>query len=445
MSQMAGPRGNIRAFAQIWAGQFISLIGSALTSFALGVFVYRTTGSTTQLGLIYMLTFVPGILVAPVVGVLVDRMNRGTALLICSAGGLACMAGLAALNYMGVLHPWHVDIATAALSILRAMQFPALSASTTMLVPREQIGRANGMVMAAQGVSQVLGPVVAGSLLSVIGLGGLLVIDSVTYGFAIVTLLVIRIPSPAASEEGRVGQGSLAGEAAQSWRYVASRAGLLRLLLFYAALNFSVGFVDVLITPLVLSFSRAAELGVVLSLAGIGLVAGSVAMSIWGGPSRRIHGVLTFTIVLGFAVCLGALLPNVLLIGMAAFIFSFSSAVINGSNRVIWQMKVQPDLQGRVLAFESMVATSTLPIAYVLAGPLADHVFEPLLVRHGVLAGSAGVVVGVGHGRGIAFLLFCLGVLTLIIGAAGYLQPRLRKVETELPDVVVEPAVSNAP
>ena len=439
------PKADLRDFSQIWAGQFVSLVGSSLTSFALGVWVFLETGSTTQLGLIYMLTFVPGILVAPFAGTIVDRINRGTALLISNWGGLACMAGLAALYYTGLLHPWQIYIATAALSIVRAVQFPAFAASTTVLVPPEHLGRANGRVMLAQGVSQVIGPLAAGVLITTIGLGGLLLIDSLTYGFAILTLLAVCIPSPAASTEGSAGGGSLLGEAAQSWHYITGRAGLLRLLLFYAALNFSVGFVDVLITPLVLSFARTTALGIVLALAGIGVIAGSVVMSVWGGPSRRIHGVLTFTLLLGLAVCLGALLPNVTLIATAAFIFSFCSAVINGSSTSIWQRKVQPDLQGRVLSFESMVATSTLPVAYLLAGPLTDHVFEPLLVPHGRLAGTAGAVVGVGHGRGIAFLLLLLGVLTIIIGAAGYLQPRLRNVEIDLPDAVVDVPAGDPP
>jgi hypothetical protein len=440
---MTGPAYGSRAFVVLWGGQFVSLVGSALTSFALGVRVYQLTGSVTKLGLVYTLAFVPQILVSPVAGALVDRWGRKRALLLSNGGAMIMALSLAALLATHSFAAWNVYIVTAVNSMLAALQLPAFGSAVPLLVPKQHIGRANGMLLLASSASQVLAPAAAGALLLVIKIQGVVLLDCLSFGVAILTLLAIRIPQPPAAAPAGGGpagapaaKSGVLGDFAESWRYVAARRGLVGLLVFFAALNLSVGFADVLITPLVLAFASTAALGAVLSVGGIGMVGGSVAMSIWGGPRRRVTGVLGFSLLLGVAFIVGSLRPSVPLIAAAAFVFLGSSSIINVSYRGIWQTKVEQRLQGRVLALQNMVTTSSLPVAYLLAGPLASGVFEPLAGRRQARPGLVAALVGHGADRGIALLLLLLGVVILLTVAGGYLNRHLRDLEDELPDAV---------
>jgi hypothetical protein len=196
---------------------------------------------------------------------------------------------------------------------------------------------------------------------------------------------------------------------------------------------------QVLVTPMILSFTSAAVLGRVLSVAGAGMLAGSLLISVWGGPSRRVLGILGFTMLQGTILVAGGLWPSAMLIAATGFVFLFTVPIILGCSQAVWQSKVAPDLQGRVFAVRRMVAWSTLPLSYLISGPLADRVFEPLLAVNGPLAGSVGRLIGVGKGRGIALLLILLGLLVMMTAAAFSRYSRLRQLESELPDVLPEP------
>jgi MFS transporter, DHA3 family, macrolide efflux protein len=427
----------VRTFLRLWSGQAVSLVGSALTSFALGVWVYQETGSVTRLGVVYLLVFLPGILVAPFTGALVDRLDRRAVLLTTVSGGLLNVLALAALRQAGELRPEHVYLTAAVTSVLAAVQTPAFAASVGPLVGRGRLGRANGLVMLAHSVAQIAGPLVGGFLLAAVGLSGVLAIDGASFVVALVSLLTLRLPPPAAAARPVGRGGGLLAETAVAWRYVAARHGLVALLVFYAVLNFAVGFVDVLITPLVLGFASTSALGTVLAVGGIGMVIGSVVMGTWGGPARRVHGVLGFSLVLGIALCAGALRPSLGLIAGAAFVFLFCSAIINAANRSIWQVKVEPGMQGRVLSLENMVATAPLPVAYLLAGPVTEQICRPLLASDTGFARAAGALIGgTGPDRAMALLLLGSGVLVVTASVAGYLSPRLRRIDGDLPDAL---------
>jgi MFS family permease len=422
----------MRRFAALCVGYLVSMMGSGLTSFALTVWIYLKTGSTIQFAFGFILSVLPGILLSPVLGALVDRWNRRTALVLSDAVGIATTGTLALLYSAGLLKPWQVFLTITVRSALRALQVPALNSSVTLLAPPEQLGRANGLVMLANAVGQTVAPILGGALLLAIKLDGVLLIDCASFVFNVGVLLAITIPRPEASQAGSTGRGSLRGEIGQGWRYLAGRRGLIALIVFYAALNLGVGFVDVLFTPLVMDMASAAALGTILSIGGVGLVIGSSAMAAWGGPRRRVHGLAGFTFVLGLFLCVGALRPNIVLVGVAVFGFMFCSVIIDGTSRSTLQTEVDADMQGRVFATLNMTTNATLFAGYLLAGPLAEKVFEPLLRAHGSLAGSFGKVLGVGEGRGTALLLLLVGVVVLATATGGYLSPGLRALRKPL-------------
>jgi DHA3 family macrolide efflux protein-like MFS transporter len=431
-------------FLVVWAGQVVSMLGSNLTGFALGVWVYQQTGSATRFAFIALVTTLPAVLLSPLAGALIDRVNRRSAMILSDSGAGAATLILALLLWRGDLRLWEIYLLLGVNATFAALQWPAFSAATTLLVPKRHLGRASGMVQMGEGAATILAPLLAGALVVAFGIQSVVLIDFGTFVFALITLLAVRIPSPPVSAEGVKGRGALWREALSGWSFIRQRPGLLALLLLFATLGVSLGMVQVLLAPLVLSFASAAVYGRVASAAGLGMLAGSLLVSVWGGPRRRISGILGFLLVKGGILILAGLRPSALLIGTAAFLFLFIDPILYACSQALWQSKVPPDLQGRVFAMRKMVGWSTLPLAFLCAGPLADRVFEPLLAVGGPLAGSVGRFLGVGKGRGIGLLLIVLGCFVLLTVVAASRSSRLRRVEQELPDALPEEAIPSA-
>jgi hypothetical protein len=425
---------SLRAFGLMWFGQLISLVGSGLTRFALGVWVYQRTGSATNFALITLFSFLPGLLIAPVAGALVDRWDRRWTMFWSDLGPAVGTLAIVVLLRADALRVWHIYAVAALGSVFNSFQWPAYIAATTLLVPKRQIGRANGMLQFGQGAAEVMAPTLAGLLISVVGLAGVVVVDLGTFLFAASTLLLVRVPRPPDSGTGR--KGSLLSEATFGWTFIRERPGLLGLLLFLAVMNIVSSIASVLVTPLVLSLTTPKVLGFVLAASSSGLLAGSLVMTITGGPRSRIHGVLGFGLLSGVALAIAGWRPNPVLIACGLFVLTFGGPLINGSSQAIWQMKVPPDIQGRVFAVRRLIAQFTVPLGFLSAGPLADFVFRPLLVAGGPLAGSVGRILGTGPGRGIGLIYVILSVIPVVASLWGWTRPRLRRVEEEIPDAV---------
>jgi DHA3 family macrolide efflux protein-like MFS transporter len=381
--------------------------------------------------------------ISPIAGALVDRWNLRWTMLLSDCGAGLSILFLALMLFAGRLEVWHIYLAMSASSTCNAFQWPAYSAATTLLVPKQHLGRASGLVQMGQSVGQLISPVLAGVLIVTIQIQGIILLDFATFLFALVTLLSARFPEAKTVASSEVGKGSLLREATYGWIYIRTRPGLLGLLIFLAISNFLMGVIDVLATPLVLSFASPVVLGTVLSIGGSGMLVGSVVMSIWGGPLRLIKSVFGFMLLSGLCILVAGLRPSAELFALAAFLFCLGLPIINGSIQVIFQRKVAADVQGRVFALMRTIAGSSLPLAYVVAGPLADRVFEPLMTTGGLLAGSIGQLIGVGPGRGIGLMFITLGALTMLVTVVAYQYPRLRLLEEELPDAIADPAAAS--
>ena len=434
----ANRKPGFRTFLLIWFGQLISLTGSGLTGFAIGVWVFLETGSTTLFALIQLFTTLPNILLGPISGALVDRWDRRKAMLYSDSGAAVCTLLILILLSLEKLEIWHIYILMAISASFATLQWPAYSAAVTLLVPKAQLGRANGMVQMAEGVAQILAPMTAGALIGVILLQGVIMIDLATFVFALVSLLIVKIPKPEATQEGQAGKGSLLREAFFGWKYIRTRAGLFALLLFFAAMNFFTSIATVLFTPLVLSLSTPVILGLLTSAAGLGFLAGSLVMSVWGGPKRKVLGIYIPQVVVAISLFILGFTTNLVVLGVGAFLAFCSMPILQSCSQVIWQRKTAPDIQGRVFSFRRVIAFSSIPLAYLVVGPLADKVFNPLLVEGGKLSGSLGRIMGVGPGRGIGLIYLVLGVLILISTLIAYSYTHLRNVEDELPDMISE-------
>jgi predicted MFS family arabinose efflux permease len=432
----------VLTFLTIWLGQVVSLVGSGLTGFALGVWVFEQTGSATQFALIGLSAVLPRVILSPLAGAIVDRWDRRRVMILSDVGaGLSTLA-IALLLWTVQLETWHIYALTLVNAAFGTLQWPAFAATTSLLVSKKNLGRANGLVQFGQAASEILAPALAGVLMGSIQLEGVILIDVATFIFAVITLLLVRFPKPEASAERGPGRTTLWNDLTLGWRYISARPGLKGLLLFFTVVNFLWGMVGALITPMILSWTSSDELGLIIAIAGVGMFAGSLLMSVWGGPQRRINGVLSFELLSGICFMLIGLRPSFWLVAAGAFGAHVTIAVVFGSNQAIWQSKVAPEVQGRVFATQQMVARAAAPLAYLLAGPLADRVFNPLLTVDGPLASGIGQILGTGPGRGIGLIFLLMGAVKVAITLIGRSNPHVRHVEDEMPDAILVPVDS---
>lgn len=435
--------GEMRTFSVIWLGQLVSSLGSGLTGFALPVWVYERTGSAEAFGLLFFAATVPTVLLSPVAGALVDRWDRRRVLLVSDALSALMTLGIAALLYTGAFRLWHLVLLSGLGSALATFQMPAFTASVGMLVPQRHFARASGMMQTSEAVTGILTPLVAGVLVTTVGLWGILAIDVVTFLIAVATLVAVRIPNPPPSPEPRRG---LLREAHDGWAFVRARPAMLALLIYFPIINLGQGMVNPLFQPMVLSFANPAELGAVVSIASVGMLVGSLAISAWGGPARKVRGLVTGQMLCSLCLVMAALRPSLALVTVGMFLMLLCSPLTAASSQAIWLSKTPRHMMGRVFAIRRMLALSTMPVAALACGPLADRVFNPLLMPGGALEHSVGRVLGVGPGRGIALLFVLVGAFVMVATALLYLNPRVRRLEDEIPDAApARPAPEGAP
>lgn len=429
----------LRSFGTIWAGQLVSAIGSGLSGFVLGIWVYQQTGSTTLYALGAVFGALPSILILPFAGGLVDRWNRRRTMIYCNLASAACTFAVLLLLATGRLQVWHTYVNSTLLSIIGSFMGLVFSTTVTSLVPKKHYGRSSGMSYTAQAAAQILPPLLAGVLITTVEIQGIVFIDFLSYFFSVGTLLLVRIPDPAGASATAT-RKPLLREATFGWNYVKVRRGLLALMIYFATANFVVGLARILFFPMVLNFTTAKGLGTIMFISGLGFLLGGLTMSVWGGPKRRVLCMLVFGLLFGLFVMLTGVRPSVVLVAVAAFCTYFCIPLVNGCSQAIWLSKTPADVQGRVFAIRWVVGLSMTPLAYMLAGPLADRFFVPLVDNNPWLF----KLVGEGTGRGIGLMFVVAGVLTVVVQVAAYLYPRLRRVETEVPDAVNEVVVSGA-
>ncbi len=432
-------------FSIIWLGQFVSLLGSGMTQFALSLWAWQVTGQATALALVIFFGFGPQVIFSPLAGAIVDRYDRRWIMILADlAAGIATIAVLALYSF-DLLEIWHLYVAAAFAGTFGAFQFPAYSAAVAVMIPKEQYARANGMIGLAASASGIFAPILAAALLGPLGLGGVLTIDIITFVFAVTMLLVVHIPAPLVSDEGRRASGSLWAESLFGFRYIFSRPSLFGLQMVFFSINLIATLAFAVLAPMILarSGSDAQILSYAQSAAALGGVAGGVLLSIWGGPKRRIHGVLGGMILINLISNLPlGVGQNLLGWAIGGFFGGAILPILNGSNQAIWQAKIQPDIQGRVFAARRLIAQIAAPISMLAAGPLADFVFEPAMQPGGALAGTFGWLVGTGPGAGIGLMFVIVSVLGALVGVAGYLFPAVRDVEDIMPDHDRAPAES---
>jgi len=425
------------AFIVIWIGQIISILASSMSQFGLTIWMYQQTQSATAMGLMQVFFITPFLIMSPIAGVMVDRYNRKLMMMVSDLTAILATFSIFILYASGHLQFWHLYVAAVFNGIGNTFQWPAYSAAISTMVPKEQLGRANGLTGLMEAGPGVLAPALAGALMPVVGLTGILFFDFATFFIAIGALLLVVVPQPARTEEGaQADEGGLLKQAVFGFKYIFARPSLIGLQLVFFFGNLFSGMAFAIFAPMLLARTSQNSLifGTVQSMLAIGGIIGGVAMSAWGGFKRRVHGVL-FGWILGSVgtILLGAG-QNLYLWIPAAIFTMMITPLINGSNQAIWQSKVAPDVQGRVFSARRLIAWLTNPISPILAGTLADYVLEPAMRSQGSFTNLFGGLVGHGPGAGMGLLTVFCGLAAAIVGLSGYFIPAIRNAEDILPD-----------
>ena len=429
----------MQTFFIVWTGQVISLLGSKLTEFALGFWIldqtYQDTGTITQFALTILFMYLPKVIISPLAGVLVDRWNRRSAMILSDLGTGIVTLAIVALVWSNNLAVWHIYLALTISSSLNAFQQPAYIAAISQLVPPQNLSRANGMVQASFAIAKIAAPAIAGLLMKFFGLETILFIDIATFLVAIITLLSVKFPDfrRFSRRKTKVVERVIS-DAVAGWNYIALRPGLVRLTCFIATSYFMMGMLEVVLWPLLYQPNSTEQLGFVLSVGGCGMLAGSVLMSLWSGPKNRVKAIIGFVGFQGIIILIGGLKISTTILAIGIFGYLFSQPIIVSCNQAIWQSKVPSRLQGRVFALQQTLERSLAICAYLLAGPLVDNVLNPLMAEGGIVARSISKIINTGMGQGVTLLLVLLGIINLTVVAIAYREPRLRYLETELPD-----------
>lgn len=435
-------------FVIVWLGQIVSVLASAMSQFGLTIWMYNQTQSALAMGLMQVFFITPFLLISPFAGVWVDRYNRKLMMMVSDVGaGIATILILIFMS-LGWLQYWHLYFASMIYGLGMAFQWPAYSAAISTMVPKEQLGRANGMMSLIEAGPGVFAPILAGALLPVIKLTGILFFDVATFLLAVGALMFVHIPQPRRTEEGRQKQDNIWKEAAYGFQYIFKRPSLLGLQLIFFAGNLFTGIAFTVLAPMILARTDSNSLmfGSVQTAGAVGALIGGLIMSAWGGFKKRTHGVLAGWIWSGIGAAIVGLAGGLPIWITGVVLAALAGPIVNASNQAIWQAKVAPDLQGRVFSARRLIAWFTNPISPIIAGTLADYLLEPAARAGTGLPGALSWLVGSGPGSGMGLLIFLCGIAAAAVGLAGYFVPVIREAESSLPDhdeleKVAEPAV----
>jgi DHA3 family macrolide efflux protein-like MFS transporter len=395
-------------FFTIWSGQAFSLLGSQLVQFALIWYLTVKTGSATVLATVTMMALLPGVFLSPFIGPLIDRWNRRVIMIVADASIAIATLILALLFAFDVIQVWHIYVIMFVRAIGGNFHRPAMTSSTSLMVPKEHLTRIQGVNQTLNGGLNIVSAPLGAVLLELLPMKGIVAIDVVTALLAITPLFFIAIPQPDRQVEEGSTPTSFFQDLVEGFRYVLSWRGLLIILIMATMINFLLSPATSLLPLLVKEHFQgdALQFGWMNSVFGIGVIVGGIALGVWGGFKRRIITAMMGLIGIGMSTILLGLVP-----GTAFSLAMFSMAmtgmmmpIANGSLGGILQATVDPGMQGRVFSLTSSLATAMIPIGLALAGVLSDAF-------------------------GIQIWFIVGGIVTFLMGLAGFAIPAVMNIE----------------
>lgn len=367
-------------FFTIWFGQAFSIFGSHLVGFAFVWYLTEKTGSATVLAIGSLVQVIPGVVISPIAGALVDRWNRKAVLAVFDSITALFTLLLALMFMFDSAQIWHIYLVMFVRAACGQFQWAAMTASTTLMVPKKHLSRVAGANQSLQGFMNIIGPALGAFFIALIPMQGILFIDVGTAALAVIPLLFFTIPQPVRNgtkvAPKALGKTSLFQDLAEGWKYVTGWPGLMAIIFLAMLINFLINPAFSLL-PLVVTqhFGKGAyELGFINSAYGAGVIIGGLILSAWGGFKNRILTSLVALTISGAALLSVGLAPsNMYLLGVVGIgIFGFLNPMVNGPLFAVMQAKVEPEIQGRVFSLLTAGAGLASPLGLAIAGPVAD-------------------------------------------------------------------------
>ncbi|MDQ0177314.1 MFS transporter [Bacillus chungangensis] len=415
-----------KKFLLLWSGQLISVIGSGLTSFGLGIYVFEQTGKASAMALVTLLAFMPSLLLSPVAGVLVDRYDRR--LLMMLGDGLSAIGLIFILICMlsGEVQLWQICVGVTISSIFSSLLAPAYKATVTDLLTEEEYTRASGFVQVAGSAKYLISPILAGFLLTVSDIKLLLVIDICTLFVTVITTLAVRKGLVSKKYEQTK---SFILEFKAGWGAISENRGVFVLVIMSSVMTFFLGFIQTLSMPMILTFSNSAVVGTLKTLVATGMLVSSMVIGVFPIKKRFVKVLSIALFFEGIFMTVFGLRENIVLIGISGFLFFAMMPFANTCLDFLVRTNIDNSVQGRAWSLIGFISQLGFVGAYALSGVLADYVFTPLLVDDGVLANSVGKIIGTGSGRGTGLLIIIAGILLCVTSIILYNLKSVKKLE----------------
>lgn len=413
-------------FMFVWSGQFLSVLGSAISSFGLSVWLFEQTGAATPFALSFLCSILPSLLLSPLAGSFADRKSRKKIIIATDSIDAILKIVMVVLLFTNSLRVWMIYPFMACSSTLGTFQSPAFCASIPMLVRDEQLSKANGMRQLSSAAQNMLAPIFAGILYPILKLKGLIILDLSSYIFAFVTIILTAIPQPkienAENESKRLISMAIK-DFKSSVRHLYAIPELFRALMVFAIVNFIMNMSIVLLTPMILSTYDSTILGISETISGASMIAGAVIASILPNPKNPYAMMYGLLIVSGIGLLIAGGSPHYLVIFIGIFTFCLFIPCVNTLAETFIQKNIEKSMLGRVSSTVSVLCQIAMPISALLSGVLADHVFNPLMMPNGALADSfIGDIIGVGEGRGIGLIFIINGIFLAILSVISFIN-----------------------
>ncbi|MCG8669832.1 MAG: MFS transporter [Pseudomonadales bacterium] len=439
----------LRLFYFVLFGQTISMLGSSLTNFGVSVWILREYADSDLQTTLYSLTLLastlPALLVGPFLGSLIDRWPRKLNLIGSQIGAAICTLVIAGFYWSDSLTVWTLLWVLPFASLCGISLQVGFTASVALVVPKESLSRASGSLGLMLGLVQLLGPLLAGILMDQIGLKLIFVLDLVTFLLGLLTLFLVTIPNPEYKPEGKITVKALVNDLVEAYRYMKGKEGVLGGLFLFALIWFNVSAVQALFAPLVLSIGTATDLGMVQMVGGIGLMVGSLVMVAWKGPDRKMVAILIAAALVSIGLAITPITQQIWVLCVGAFMILAIAPLANTSSQVFWQKKTDPAFQGRVFSLRNTMMRAAQPVAFLMAGFLADGYFKPEMAEGRSLATLFGPIWGVGEARGIALMISVFGVVSLVFVVAAAFKSTIRRADSNLPDFDEDDTLKKSP
>lgn len=414
-------------FLVLWSGQFFSMTGSGLTFFALGIYVYQQTYSVTSFTMLLLCIFLPSILIKPFGGVLADRLDRRLLMFFGDMGAGLGTAFIFTCMYFNQPGVWFIYFGVAIGSICGAFQEPAYKATVTDLLSKDEYDKASGLMQLASSSQYLISPFIAGLLLSAFSIQVIFVLDIVSFLFAVGTILWVRKRIGKDSVERAT--GTMLTEFREGCVELRQQKGVTWLVGITMLILFFVGLLQSLLVPMLLSLTEVSTTGIIQSITAMGMLVGSFFIGIFGTKKKYTEILSVSLFFTGLFFSLIGASTSLIFIAIAGFLFFSTLPFVNTSIEVLIRSNIANEKQGRIWALISTITYFGSVIAFLVAGVLADVVFNPLLTPSGPLSSSLGEIIGTGDTRGIGLMFVISGILVATIGLLTKRNKAIRNLE----------------